>query len=343
MERLQIQPADLARDRPALTELLGQHLTARSTPQRTEWFYEQNPHGRARVLTLRDGTDGAIVGSGAVIPRLLWINGSRRLGSVMADFWVHPAHRSLGPAVQLQRACVDAARELGCAFFDLPQGNMPAVYRRMRLLGPLVLARLARPLRTRAFVARRVAVAPLASALGLLGDAVLRLRDLAQVPRARYEIATHAGDFGPEFDELTARPEPPGAVAVARSAEFLEWRYRRHYYLRYRIMTARRAGKLAGYIVLGVDGTSAEVVDLFPLADSRLTRELLIGAGAVLRREGADSLAMSWVAGPAPCTAFGAAGLRERGRRPFVIERFDVTGPDDPAGDWHLTYGDIDY
>lgn len=338
---IEIGVADVAADRELLADLLGQFLTRVSSPRRCRWFYEENPHGRATVHVAREVATGRIVGSGAVIPRLLWLDGKPTQAAVLADFWIHPDHRTLGPALQLQRACLATAEATGAAVYDLPQGTMPAVYRRLRLLGDDQLRRHAMPLHLGRIVGRIVPVAPIATMLAVIGSLAL------QVPRAvrasRCRVVPFDGRFDATFEPLLSRPPAADEVAVVRSAEYLNWRYRDHYHLEHRVFVALRDDAPVGYAVALLDGTSAELLDVQPMADPRITVALVNEAARRLRALGAESLSMAAVADGAAENVLRAAGLVPREGRAVVLRRFAAAGAPAPAGRWRLGYGDIDY
>lgn len=340
MLRFEISEIDPIAHREELASLLGQFLTTTSSGRRCQWFYEDNPHGRAIVLQLREAASGAVVGSGAVVPRQLLVDGEPRMASVMADFWVHPAHRSLGPAVQLQRACIERARAIGMAFYDLPQGNMAAVYRRLKLLGDASLSRYVRPIRLTPFVRNRISNASLARAIGSVGDLYLRLADAARRTPAGCEVSKFDGAFGVEFDELLGRRRPATSVQVARSSGYLQWRYREHYLLDYNVYVAREGGRLVGYAVTVAAGEYVELADLFPIDEPRIVANLLLGVARAARSTNAAALAASFVPDGPAMAALVEAGFRQRESRPFVIQEFD---PTEGSRSWRLSYGDVDY
>jgi hypothetical protein len=345
--QVEIGLADLETDRELLVELLRQYSTARSNHERYRWFYLDNPHGPAEVLVARDPRTQAVIGSGAVIPRKMWVNGAVRRASVMADFWIHPGYRSLGPAVQLQRACVERAAALGFAFFDLPQGNMVAVYKRMGMLEGAALARFSRVLRAAPYVEKVVPGRLLRRLLAGIGDGMITVLDAAKARGSGLRVERHDGGFGPEFDELLRRVSPHRGVCVARSSDYLQWRYYRHYHLRYSIFTASDDSGLKAYACVVRSGSYAELVDLFPIDEKRSVVDLLLGVARLMREEGAAALAMSLLA-PAGglLGALKDAGMRARELRPFIVHEFPNAGSL-AAGtrreSWFLTYGDIDY
>jgi GNAT superfamily N-acetyltransferase len=340
---IEISAADLSADRAELVDLLFKYSTVRSNTQRYQWFYEGNPDGRAEVLLARESRTGAIIGSGAVIPRKLYAGGVLSPAAVMADFWIHPEHRSLGPAVRLQRACMERAAAMGGAFFDLPQGNMSAVYKRLGVLGGSQLASFSKPLRAWPFVETIVRPKALARALSVLGDCLLAAADRGRLGWGKgCVVERHNGELGPEFSQLTSRAAEQPWISVARSADYLDWRYRRHYYLQYGIFTARDSrGQLLGYAVTVSSGVYAEVVDLFPVDRPRLVLELLCGMSRLLREQGDAALAISCLPTEALAGSLRNAGLRDRQRRPLVVHEF--AGARHGGAPWLLTYGDIDY
>ncbi len=347
MGQVDIRPADLDADRELLIELLRKYSTARSNHERYRWFYQDNPHGPAEVLIARDSQTQAVIGSGAVIPRSMWVGGAPRLASVMADFWIHPEHRSLGPAVRLQQACVAHSAALGFAFFDLPQGNMSAVYKRMGMLGGATLAQFSRPLRAGPFIEKIVRGRLLTRLLEKTGDGVIGLLDAVKERKHGLHVERHDDGFGPEFDLLMQRVASTAGICVARSADYLEWRYRRHYYLQYSVFTARDAGELRAYAVVGNSGSYAEIVDLFPVDDTQSVVDLLLGVVRLTRAEGASALALSLLAPSGKIeAAFKQVGLRIREYRPLIVHEFpppESAKSGECRESWFLTYGDVDY
>lgn len=339
MTEVRIRPADIDADREVLVDLLLKYLTPRSTERRLRWFYQENPHGPARAWMATAGE--RIIGSGAIVPQLVYLAGRPSKVSVMADFWIHPEFRALGPAVKLQRACVAGAAEEGTAFFDLPQGQMAAVYKRMGLLGTQLLTRLAKPLRTQTYVQKLMGDGVLARGVAFVADRVLQLPD-AWRRRGDCTIERHDGELDAEFSELAQQASAGYGVCVVRSAEYLTWRYRQHYYLHYEIYTARRAGQLRAYVVVSESGSYADVVDLFGHDEPQALLDLLGAVSDTFRARGCMGLQIGLHARQRWTDLLERAGFRRRSARPLVIHEFAPTGAEQSPG-WFLNYGDIDY
>ena len=220
---------------------------------------------------------------------------------------------------------------------------MPAVYQRMGMLGQRQLERFSRPLRTAPFIGKIVRQSTVASALAVVGDGVLALSEWTK-GRGGSTVARHAGEFGEEFSDLTRNAASQPWTSVARSASYLNWRYRQHYYLQYSTFTARdRQGALLAYAVVLNSGRYAEIVDLFPVDRPRVLVELLCGMSRLLRQQGDSAVTISCLPNSSLAEILGRAGLRNRDRRALVVHEFGAGSRHAAGSPWLLTYGDIDY
>src|SRR5580658_7630313 len=102
--RIIIRPADLERDRDVLVRTLAQYLTPTSNQTRFDWLYHRNPHGPTRAWLAFDGDTGEVVGASAAFARRVVAEGIGKTGWVLGDFCIADKYRSLGPALQLQKA-----------------------------------------------------------------------------------------------------------------------------------------------------------------------------------------------------------------------------------------------
>lgn len=276
-----IRPADLDADRADLIALLSRNLPRLIDDRIFDWLYRENPHGPARVWVAAERRSGALLGAVAAFPRRLRVGSRVETGWVLGDFCVDAAHRALGPALALQRAClqaVDGAAAV-CAY-DFPSQAMAAVYRRLGLAPSGSMVRLVRILRADGILRRALpagAAATLTPPLNLL----LSLR--GPVRSRPGLVATPLDDeCGEEFSELARRAGPTHGVCVERDANYLRWRYQRNPLVRVELLALRRQGVLVGYAVLACqDDRSATVLDLFGADEPGLLEDLV---GALVER-----------------------------------------------------------
>jgi hypothetical protein len=253
----------------------------------------------------------------------------------VGDFAIDADHRSLGPAVMLQRATfepVDRGRLALC--YDCPPHDRGmATFRRLGMTASATLARHARLLRTD----RRLAVHFGAGgrALAPVGNALLRIAAGWRTRPAGVEIARHEGRFGDEFSTLDRRVGAGDVIRGRRSAEDLNWRYRDDPLHDYVTLTARRHGELIGFLVL--EAADAVVVDLFGDLAAEEALGLLEGAADEARAAGAETLHASVSDGSPLIPRLRRAGFRRREEGPRVVAH----GPFDATRRWELTQADV--
>ena len=346
--RIVVRPADLVKDREVLIETLRRYLIPQSNASRFDWLYQNNPWGAARAWLAFDLDTEEAMGMGSAFPRRFYTPAGVTTGFVLGDFCVSDQYRSLGPALQLQRACLDIVTEETNTFcYDFPSTQMMAVYKRLRI-GPIAqMVRLAKPLRIDQKV-RAVMNAPvLTQAFSTVGNWVLALQDYALTQRRpRFlQIAMHHGACGEEFSQLAEATGCRYGVCLQRSAAYINWRYIGNPLGRYEIVTARAENVLLAYAVFTFDGKEGTLVDLFFGKDHTVVRFLLDEVVAILRTRGAATIQTAVIAPHTWVGLLQQKGFRLRESRPIVIYAPPESAlPLSEAADggWLLLYGDRD-
>ncbi len=223
---LKIRSGDLDADRSAAIGLLSRYVNPAYDRRRFDWLYHENPVGRGRLWVAIDGSSGDLIGTAGAFPRRMTVDGRSVTSWVLADFCVADTHRTLGPALQLQRACLEDLTADGIPFcYDFPSRSMEAIYRRLGQTAQRRIVRFARPLRVRGRL-RLGWGAPLAYPLAAVADLVLGRTVRAPRVDGSLTVAVHEGPCGEEFSALAQLAGPSYGVCVVRSAEYLNWRYR---------------------------------------------------------------------------------------------------------------------
>ncbi|MBI3756937.1 MAG: hypothetical protein HY267_03070 [Deltaproteobacteria bacterium] len=345
--RIVVRPADLVKDREVLIETLRRYLTPQSDATRFDWLYRNNPWGVARAWLAFDLDTQEAIGVGSAFPRRFYTPAGPRTGFVLGDFCVSDQYRSLGPALQLQRACLDVVTGETSAFcYDFPSTQMMAVYKRLRIAPIAQMVRLAKPLRIERKVRAVVNAPVLTQAVSTLGNWVLALQDysLTQRPRS-LQIALHNGACGEEFSQLAEATGCHFGVCLQRSAAYMNWRYIANPLGRYELVTARAENVLLAYAVFTLDGEEGMLVDLFFGKDLTVVRFLLDEVVAILRARGAATVQTAAIAPHAWVALLQQKGFRLRESRPIVIYAPPESAlPLSEAADggWLLLYGDRD-
>jgi hypothetical protein len=297
---------------------LRNHLNPLTDKQRYDWLYRQNPDGPARIWVIEDEQSGRIVGSSGLLPRLFYIDGKEVTGCVVADTWVHPDHRVLGPAVKLQRACIadimSGTFRLG---YDFPRQAMPAVYGRIRIAPCDTLTDFVRLLRFNSYLDNRFGGSPIvdlsARALNAIGRLLTRPRSVRNLT-----LNFESRVCGPEFTPFHRRVAGK-SICVARTTEYLNWRYIGHFHKRHEIFTARRGGELAGYAVVQPDTPRAAIIDVVCENDDAVRLGLLSSLLSALAERCCDTASFSTLDSSGTTGTLRQLHFRRQSSAPFVM------------------------
>jgi hypothetical protein len=318
--KFSVRPADLDADRDVLIDLMLRYLTPMSDGARYDWLYRQNPDGLAQLWILTDSDTGQIVGSGGMLPRRMYVDGQEKLCAILVDFWIHPEYRSLGPALQLQRAClagIDPARY--ALYYDFPMLSMVAVYRRLGVDTTQWMVRLTKLLSLERKLGKFGQIPLLGRSLIAATNGLLKLRDAGRGKRSAFTISEQQVECGEEFTQLARNASSKYGVCVARTADYLNWRFRSHFHYRIEMLTARRNGSLLGYILFLQDGENATIVDLFGVEDQTMKSDLVFAALEILRKRKVFSVNAHGLRGHAQTELFPRLGFYPREPHPVVI------------------------
>ena len=341
---VKVRAGDVESDRDTAIRLLARYVNPAYDRRRFDWLYQAAPAGQGRLWMAEDGSTGDVVGMAGAFPRRMLVQGREITGWLLGDFCVAETHRALGPALQLQRACLDDLAADDAPFcYDFPSRSMEAIYRRLRVAPSHRFLRLVRPLRIAPRLRRRGG--PWLGAVGSLAD--MALGWTARAPRSAggLTVAVHEGRCGEEFSALARRTGEAHGICGERSAQYLNWRYLDNPIQRHELLTARIGATLVGYVAVAREGAAATLVDVFTVPDESVSRALLRHAIARTWAQGATDVRVALVAGASWVTRLTSLGFRPRGDSPVVVytppgSELDSVLLRDSA--WFLTHGDRD-
>ena len=313
-----IRPANLQSDRAALIELFRRCLDPNYNSRRFDWLYLEGPHGMARAWVAEHPASGEIVGAAAGFPRKMHCDGNETVGLVFGDFCMSERFRSLGPALNLQRACMEAAQESPFEFFyDFPGAGMMAVYKRLGLLQSGELRRWAKPIQAERLIRRLVKSRTLSTSLAMIVNFFLAHRGWKGSKNA-CKLTYLRGLCGEEFTEFDQSFREQPGLRTSRTAEYLNWRYLKHPAKRHEIIAASRAGELAGYVVFTDDEKDPSIVDLCA-KETVVAARLLAGAETLLRKRGAITISLNAGNTHPWSVLFQGSGFRQRESSPALL------------------------
>jgi len=313
-----VREANLTDDKPILTGLTSRFLRADANEKRYDWLYRENPFGEAHAWIACDKGDRAI-GMAALFPRSMYCGGATVRGCVLGDFCVAPEHRTVGPALQLQRACLHAVEsEEFAVAYDFPSGAMLVIYKHLGIQPQEQSVRMAKVLRADR-ISGQLKVPGVTRALVGTANFVLGIEDRTSAAPSKVECALQEGPCGEEYSELADAVGSSQGTCTVRSAEYLNWRYRRHPQVEYEFLTARLRNQLLAYCVFTQSNDNATVAEFFGKADDRVLTGLLRKLAALLRNRGVATLSLPILSTDPRTRLLRRVGFRARESVPVLV------------------------
>jgi hypothetical protein len=322
-----IRPGALDADRDAVVGLFRRHLNEAYDRRRFEWLYDENPAGPGRLWVATDDATGEIVGTAGAFPRAICLEGREAVGWVLGDFCVAERYRALGPALMLQRRCLEDLAATGAVLFhDFPHRRFMPIYSRLRIGPPRLMRRLVRLLRLDDRVERMVGSARLGRGLAVAANALLALRTRPARPSPAVTIGLLTGPCGVEFSDLADKVGADYGICLRRGAAYVEWRYLRNPVRRHDIVTVHQDGRLASWAALAQDGRAGALVDVFGVPDTELIESAVEAAVATLARRGCATVSVSLLDSHPWVSLFRRLGFSLRESSPVILHPLPASG-----------------
>jgi hypothetical protein len=302
-----------------------------------EWLYLTNPFGRARAWALESGKS-CLVGLSTAFPRRFRSGGRTFDAWVLGDFCVDASYRSLGPALQLQRAVTSMVdRGEVDAWYDFPSRTMQAIYGRMGLSATGEMVRFTYPLRVDGMVSRKIENSLLAGGLTTLGNVVLGARDALRARDKSIEVRPFEDDFASEPTPHAGLEE---GVILDRTPEYLQWRFRREPHGKNSILSAWRNGVCGGLLVFRAGSENHAILDAFAIREEVFLRELVLEVVERARESSATSVTGGLTSGHPWTDTLEALGFHRREGVPYYVYARSGVLPE--GAPWLLMSGDRD-
>lgn len=299
MRKYTIIKADVKSNKNDILEVLEKNLPDVSE-QRFAWNCEECPQGNAQWwLAKEDGTK-AFVGSGALFPRNIWVNGRLVYAGIAGDFAVNKEHRAFGPALKLQKVIQDDMHELGFKFiYGTPNELSKVLFLKA---GYVILGKhkkFVKILKTEYKHKTHLPLLARKKIFSKISDFIIKKfskeNSYQRPPGFSVEMPEY---FDERFDNLCAEACRQYKVVGDRNAAFLNWRYKQSTYQNYKIFTLiKSGGLLAGYVVYYIQENMCRVVDLMFINSDGIADCLLAEFLLHLRKCGLGSVTLHYLGG----------------------------------------------
>ena len=308
-----------------------------------DWFYRRNPFGDPLLLLLWHQPSSAMVGVAAAGPRLMQLAGKVLRAGVLVDMAVMAEHRSLFPALMLQKQLmVD-----GMAHFEIlygfPNPKAAAVFKRVGYAQRANIVRYAAVVLARHYLARCGVPGVLAGIAGAAIDALFIFRRWLSRLSDRSLSIEWIDRADERMDKLSAATQGSGALHAIRDSRFLRWRFDESpkTQCRYLCISDQRQGTgLLAWFACQKEDQSLHVRDFWSIDGvAGLQRRFLSILLSYGRRAGYASVSMEFLGDDAVIHSLRAAGFEPRGSRPVFCTQ-SAALPE--AVGLHLTSADED-
>ena len=308
------------------------------------WYYQRNPSGVPDTLFLRHSGDRDAVGVAAVGHRRMRFNARTFLTGVMVDFVVRPEHRTLFPALFLQREMRRFALKTHQLIWALPNLRATAVFGRAgyQCVGEMV--RYVRVVRSAEYLARQI---PrwISRTIGPMIDWARLVEILLRGLGSRGYETQWQDRPDARFNELWERSDAPEQLMGVRDQEYLTWRFIDTPFCNHMFFTLVSTfdQRLIGYAACEFSKQAMHVSDFLvdsnvPSACSNLWHELT----RECYRRGCASLTTEFLGSERVKRVLKDAGLIARDRSPLFAAVDDEAPPILHERHWYITRGDVD-
>ena len=315
---IQLREANLTDDEDTLIALAQSYLGAKDE-KRFRWLYRENPFGLARAWLAFDNRTAVPIGMAALFPRLGYVAGKQVLGCILGDFCVSQEYRSLGPAVQLQRACLSLIQAGQFAFcYDFPSTAMLGVYRYLGLQPSGQSVRMVKLLRADETVRRVAGRLVVSGVISKVINFALAWSE-PEIPDADgVDYRLEEQPCSAAYSRLAERVGSSLGSCTLRNREYLNWRYRQHPSEHYEFLAAYRGEELQAYCIFTLSNGYAAIVDLFGGPSDEILSGLLIRLLRLLRSRGASTVSLSVLAGDPRMRLLRTRGFWSRESVPVI-------------------------
>lgn len=340
--RLEI--ADRPRHKGEILGLWERNLTG-VTAERYVWLYETGP---THCWAIRDA-DGKLVGANGLAERRFRV-GERTVQAGQAiDLNIDRAHRSIGPALQLQRATVALAQERKWdLLYGLPNPQARPVLQRIGYRSIGALQRFVKPLRVGPKLRSRLKVGQL---LQTPAAAILNTALRVTTPEAYSRLPSGLGTeiverFDARFDDLWHRTAGRFGVIGERTSDYLNWRFADCPLAAYETFCLLDGDTLLGYVAFCIAEETVHIGDLLFEQPAHL-KLLLSEFLRTVRRRDAHTVVMKWFGADLVAQQFRQLGFWDRPQE-WQMMIHQPPGHDTAdadllrANNWYLTRCDLD-
>lgn len=339
-----VEEGDALRDREAILQLWDRNFGHRHE-DRFAWMYEQNPTGVPDTWFLLD-TSGEKVGAVSVCKRKFILQGVEATAGQAIDFVIDQEHRSLGPALKMQRLLIAEMPRKGWQFlYGFPNDKSLMVQERAGFVRLDRFPHWRIVLRSGQGLERRFNNVILAKAASYLVDVGLRMRYDYLGPKLPTGLTVRTStEIPPGFGGTGQVIQVSQRAVGDRCREYLEWRFFQHQATPYNLFTLEERGDLNGYVIYTMQEGRVTISDFLAVSPARL-RLLLVEFMRKMWQDKALSIVIHFLGSGEWASVLQSLGFSEKAIKDYIVMAMNPALQGDALllpDAWHITHADRD-
>jgi hypothetical protein len=347
MSKYSVIKADIQNNRDDIFPILIHNLQEPSSDKYV-WKYTQCPYGAAHCWLTKDEQSNTFIGTTALFPRMILVNGEPVRAAIAGDFAVDIHHRNLMAALALQKEIQSKIPDTGFKFiYGLPNKYSKGILLRLGYKKVGRFEHFVKPLKSE--YRSDNYIHPFLQLKIFGGVADILIKSFAKENRyktlLKYSIATPES-FDERFDVFWKNVSKHFTIIGERTSIFLDWRYIKSPVKKYKIFCLLNEQKdIIGYVVYFFEKNMCHIMDMLYEPSAEVISSLLAEFSRFIRSTGAGSISVDYLGG-----SLFERKLREfnffsiKNETDLIIYCPDMTGNTDlfDKENWHFFAGDND-
>jgi hypothetical protein len=321
-----VEQQDPERAREAVLALwktsgFGPQESAEAPRDRYDWLHLRNPAGPSRIYVLIEIATEKVVGAVGACTRLFFKGDLPIRGALLVDFVVDPAHRSLFPALMLQRVAREQELSMVSLVYAIPEPKAVPVFKRLGSDFVTSCRRFARVVRHR-HVLGKLLWAPLAALVGGFIDLCDYGASSARLTGSQLS-GQWASQVGPDLDRIWSSALATAGPLGQRTAAYLRWRFNEcpGESNRVFLVNDKRTGDPRAYFICAPTGDAVALKDFLSVGSPHELVQALLLLARTVRREGTSVIYLDFAGNEAEQAALRAAHFVQRTERLCFVAR----------------------
>lgn len=292
MNRYSIKEANVTHDKGDILPILKRNLEGTSA-ERYVWNYENCPYGNARCWVAVNKNSGSLIGSAALFPRKILMEGEPVFAAIAGDFAVDKEHRAFGPALPLQREIQSNLRKTEFRFiYGVPNELSRMLFLKIGYREIGRFKRFMKVLKTEYKSEKYLHRSFRSKMFSRLINFLIKLFSKEKRYKKTFNYSVEMPEFFDErFDVFWKKVSPQFHIIGERTSSFLNWRYKQSPAQEYCIFCILDDKKdIAGYIVYYFRENMCHIIDMLFLSSEDIIDSLLAEFALYVRAKGIGSI-----------------------------------------------------